>query len=655
MTARGRIMTWAASAVLLAGCGKKETAGSSGQPAAGSAAVAAMPVATHLGIATQVPADADLFFAGYGADKMIGGVIKSVLESDVASMIPEGPEAEEKLKKAGDIVKYTGDEAFVFVGPGVGGQLETVGRSYRDLSAAWLGFATGVMLDTLAKKDGEPDLSGLEDSLSEDLLEKWMDAVEKDERLQVPSIVMGWRPHAEKEAECRDAVAKGLEALLAGKEHVTPVAFEVSGVAMTGHELSGREVFGEIVTKAREEMQKQEGGAEALEKISPERIERLLVALEKVRFMIATGSLEGRIVIYLGNGKEGFQLAGSPEESLAATDDLKWTHGFAERGIAGVAYVSEPVVRAALPWLDSSDYWLSLSRSIRPPIKEERLLRELLASMADTSRELARRDASAWSAVIVDDEGVRYESRGGWPDPALDYVAPLRMTDAAVSRKPAIRMHWVQNRARKDLSWKQVEQFGLLMESVLNEFKSADESVAAMIPEGAVPRLMEEIRKLNHAYRDEFRAGIGDEVAFAMDFQGEVPPVPGISEETVAKARMPRFIVARSITDRAKVDASGASFAASWKSLTTWATELSGTDYPLTLPQKLESDGLVTWYPPLPFIGGDFVPGVTMNDRLWMLGTSKSMTAGFAKSMATPGSASETGMIVEMDFAPLRE
>jgi hypothetical protein len=229
------------------------------------------------------------------------------------------------------------------------------------------------------------------------------------------------------------------------------------------------------------------------------------------------------------------------------------------------------------------------------------------------------------------------------------------MTDAAISQKPAVRIHWVQNRGRNDLSWKQVEQLGVLVESVFNEFGAADPSVMAMVPDGVFPRMMKEMRELNRAYREEFHAGIGDEVAFVMDMQGEVPPLPGVSEETVAAARMPRFIVARPVVDRTKIDASGASFAASWKGLTGWASELSGSELPLIVPQKIESNDLVTWYPPLPFIGGDFIPGVTMSDSLWMLGTSKSMASGFSKAMASPSSAGEAGMIVEIDFAPIRD
>jgi hypothetical protein len=176
-----------------------------------------------------------------------------------------------------------------------------------------------------------------------------------------------------------------------------------------------------------------------------------------------------------------------------------------------------------------------------------------------------------------------------------------------------------------------------------------------MLPEGTMDRIVKEIVGLNHAYRNEFRAGIGDEVAMIADFQGEVPPIPGISEETVQTAKAPRFLIARPVRDRAMLSGSGKSFVQSWRNLTAWASEQSGENLPLIVPQSIESGGLITWYPPLPFIGGDFMPGVTLNDDLWMLGTSRSMAGGFSKSMASSSSGGETGMIVEIDFAPVRD
>lgn len=644
----------ATAAVISTGCQKKETPAPE-TPTGVEKAVAqqqVLPIASHLGIATRIPADADVFVAGYGA----GETILNLFEPFLFLRDEEGTKEElsEGLKKAKEFTDLVGDEAFVFIGPGLGGQLETVGKSYRGFSAAWAEFAVGVALDSAAKKEGKPDLATLEDSLSSDLVERWMDALEKDSRLQVPTVVMGWRPAASKLEDCSKKLGEGLDALFTANGKATPVSFDSSGTAMKGYELSGRDAFGDMVAEIRKNLEKEEDAAEVMEKFSPERIERMLVALENVKFTIASGVLDGRVLLYLGNGKEGLRLAEKPEDSLAATDSLKWTHGFAEKHLLGMSYLSEPMVRAVLPWLDNSEFWSGLSRAIRPPVNDERLMRELLSGMADIDRDLAKRNASAWSAVIVEDKGWRYESRGGWPDPGLDYAAPLKMTDAAASLQPAVRMHWVQNRQRQDRQWAQVEQFGMLLEAVVGEVKKTDSPTAAMLPDDVVARFMEEFRNLNRAYRDEFRAGIGDEVAFALDFKGEMPPVPGVSEETVANTKIPRFLVARPVTDRAKIDASGKSFVASWRSLTDWANELSGEKYPLILPQKLESGGLETWYPPLPFIGGDFLPGVTLNDKLWMLGTSKGFAEGFAKSMATPASGSETGMITEIDFAPLR-
>jgi len=642
---------------LAGSCGKKSPAGSSGAAEKiGAAAAAAMPVATHLGFATRVPADVDFFFAGYHADETIGGIFDSMAAAGLTHRVEAGSGVELQEERFREAMAYAGDEAFVFVGPGAGVQLQTVGQSYRDLSAAWIGVGAGAMLDVLGKTDAAPDFTELQNGLAEDLLGKWMDAIEKDARLQIPSVVMGWKPHPDKVAECRDALAKGFEAMFAKMAEAKPLSFEASGVAFTGYEVSGREIFGKAVDGIREELNKepqQPGAKELLEKLTPERIERLLRALEQVHFIMASGTMDGRALIYLGNGVEGFRLAAAPEESLASTAALKWTGAFYDKKINGIAYMSEPVVRAALPWLDTSAYWDSLARAIRPPVREERLIRELLGKIADTERELAARDTSPWAAIVVEDQGWRLETRGGWPDPDLDYAAPLQMADAVLSQNPVFRAHWVQNRVRNDLAWKRMELFGLLADTALGEVQKKEGSPLGMIPPDAVPRMMGELRSLNRAYREEFRAGIGDEVAIMADLKGEMPPFPGISEETVQTAKIPRFVIARPVTDRAKLDAAGKSYAEVWKNLTTWATEQSGSKMPLILPQSMESDDLVTWYPPLPFIGGDFVPGVTLSNKLWMIGTSRSMAGGFSKAMGSPSTGTETGMRIELDFAPL--
>jgi len=647
MIKRLTILGGSAALLLLAGCGKKSADGESGEksPAAAEVVMPLPEMASQLGIATKVPKDVDVFVSGYHADEMLMSLI-----AKVAVDVPSKGKDEE----LDQVISHMGDEMFLFVGPGAGAQLQMIGTTYRDLTSAWAGFAVGTMLDSMASKDSKPDFSKLADSLSNGLVEKWLDVIEKDSRLRIPSVVMGWRPSPDKESECFQAVGEGMDRLFSNTAGATPVSFEASGVRLVGYDFPGREVFADAIAEGRGKLAEEAGSDELLKQLSPERIERLLAAMEKVRFTIATGVLEGRVVIYFGDGQDGFRLATTPAESIAAIDDLKWIAGFAGKRITNLAYLSGSVVKAALPWLDLSDYWNSVAGAIRPPLKEERLLREILTSLADTGHDLAKRDASAWSAIICEDDGWRYESQGGWPDPSLDYETPLRMTDAALAAKPAIRAQWVQNRGWNDLSWKRLEHFGVLIDSLVGEIEASGNPMIAMVPEGITTRLIKEVQDINHAYRDEFRSGIGNELALVADFEGEMPAIPGISEETVKNGKAPRFIIARPVRDRAKLDAAGKSFAASWRSLTAWASELSGSNLPLILPQSLESNGLVTWYPPMPFIGGDFVPGVTLNDEVWMLGTSRSMAGEFSKYLKTSGAGDEKGMIVEIDFAAVR-
>ncbi|WP_035607438.1 hypothetical protein [Haloferula sp. BvORR071] len=651
------LLAAASTCLLITGCDKPAATSEPGKgtpslpdvPTAATVPVAApLPVASHLGIATRVPADADFFLAGYHADEWVKKTIEEFLKSELFKDIESKPDA----PKPEEVPLYVGDEAFVFVNGG-GVQLQALTSGYRDVMAWSTGQFVAGALRELEKKERDPaETKAWADSMSADLLERILNAVEKDSQLQVPSVVMGWHPDAAKLDACSKKVAEGLDELLKKSPDAQPVSFEAQGASFKGFEFEGSKVFAKALEDARKAMAEDPKAKEMLDQIPQERIERVLAAMEKVHFTVASGSLDGRIFLYCGNGKEGFRLAASPEQSLAATDDLKWTNAYAEKKISGTVYFSEAMVRTVLPLLDSSVYFEEIAKKIGPPIRNERIFRELLSDLAQTEKQLAQRDASALSVIGVADEGFRLEFRGGWPDPALDYNAPLRMAEAADAKKPVLRAHWVQNRARNDLSWKSWETYGLIVDAALEEAKAHADSPLKKVPEGAIPELLSEIRALNRAYRDEFRAGIGDEVAIVADLKGEIPAVPGISEEVIRNNTMPRFVIVREVKDRALLDKAGATSAGVWSNLTGMASKYSGNEMPLILPQKLDSDDLTTWYFPAPFIGGDFVPGVSLNDKLWMVGTSRELASGMAKALATPASGSESGMLVEIDMAP---
>ena len=274
--------------------------------------------------------------------------------------------------------------------------------------------------------------------------------------------------------------------------------------------------------------------------------------------------------------------------------------------------------------------------------------------LTGVAQELGKRNISAWSVFAYSDPNWVVETRGGMVDRSIDYETLLTMNDAARAAEPAFRAHWVQNGDWENLSWSKMEHFGALLELGLSEWKDRQsEEGVSIVPEGFSEKLVTEVIVLNRMYRDEFREGIGDEVAWFGDFLGEMPAVPGISEETVQGQAIPRFLIARPLESREKITAAGESLSASNRRVLKWLSESIVIEISAVMPQSIESGGVMTWFAPLPFIGGDFVPGVSIDDRVWMIGTSRSLAEGFSKSMVTVGSAGETGVIFEVDLERL--
>lgn len=641
-----RVLTGFAVVLLAAGCGEKEPAATvtAGERAA---EVAVLPVASHLGFATRVPKDADVFLAGYHADEALRTLVETFMGSG---------EMEKHGEEMDAMIGRIGGEHWVFVGAGAGRKLELLLNSHRQLSASMTETVAGGFLDGMAGNGLVPGGPDFADALPDDFVSRWLDGLVKDGRLDLPPVVFGWRPAEGRADECMGYVREFAGLLFRNGSQVEEIAFEVSGGDFTGHTISGADAFGARIEEARAELGKMKESGEALGQLPVERLEEALDAFGALRFTVASGIVDGRVLLYIGNGTEGLQLAEAPEDSLAGTDELRWTSGFAERRHHGMAYLSNDMVRSVLPLFDNSLQWKALAAAVRDPIRERNGFRGILAGMAGNSELLSRRDASAWTAVCFEDRGLCIETRGGWPDPGIDYTTPLRMADVPLGETPVLRAHWRQNRARKDLEWRQVEHLGALTEAVAGEFLNrGDGAATSMVPEDVVRRCFREIRELNRIYRDEFRAGLGDEVAVIADLAGEVPALPGMPPEVAELGSVPRFVVARPVTDRTKITAAGKSLETAWRGLSGWAGETAGVAIPAILPQSIESGGLVTWFAPAPFIGGDFVPGVTLNDEIWMLGTSRSMAAGLAKAVAAGSGGGQTGVVVDIDFAPVRD
>ncbi|MEM1084066.1 MAG: hypothetical protein AAGI48_08065 [Verrucomicrobiota bacterium] len=632
-------------------------------------------VSEGLGFAIHVPADADLFLQWRKGEEMIRGFFSSglvtnevlTLEEDESGEIVPVPDGEdgdpdEEIAEASieesvaEVAPFVGDEAFLFVGNGVGEQLEMLAAFYRDLSAATSGTMFGMVLDGLAGELSFEELGSEFENpdLFNGNFSKLLDVMEDDSRLRFPSVVAGWKPAPSKHQE----IMEGLDELFSGEtgdpaeSPMEPVEFEHQGIVMKGLQGRGAEAFGEMLAEARETIE--EEGLDA--PILAEDIERLMEAIEGFDFTVAYGSHDGYVLLYLGNGEEGFQLAPNPEASLANAEALKWTDTVSNDDLIAFAYLSEAMMASALPLIEQAPTWDAMARTIDPELEDFRETSALLVAMADIERDLAKREVHPWSGLMVKDEGLRIESRGGWTDPGLDYETPLAMFGAADAADPVFRVHWVQNRERKDLSWKRWETIGMLFDLNLSRLLEAGMAAEWIEDRDSIDFFIEQIRQLNLAYRDDFRGGIGDEVGIIGDFDGVTPPIPGVEAEVIEQLKMPRFVLARPVTDYSLISASGKAVVGIWEDTIFEVNKRFDWKLPPLAPQMIESNELTTHYFPLGVTGGDFIPGLYLNDRVWLISTSRSMADGFSKQLtAEAGESAPTGVLIEVDIEKISQ
>ena len=647
---------------LVVSCGKKKTAEAEKEKGAMVAQMEEKEAsAKELGFANRVPADSDFYFGAFYDDKEIVDSVMDFMQNsewmeDVLDAKLLDEDLMEKREEFADVMAYFGSEVFVFSSPGVGGKLKMLGTTYREFSAAWSGFAVGIVLDSIGENGEEPDFEKLAEGLSQDLLNKWLSVLEKDSKLLVPSVVVGWQPSEGKRDECANVLTGKLEQMFRNEEGAKAVSFDSHGAKMVGYEIRGTEVFGELIESMREGMQAKIDDMTYGEGLSVERLEQFLMALEDVKFTLASGVVDGRVLVYFGDGAEGFQLAEKPEDSLAWRDELQWMTGGEGEKLTAAGYLSKEMVGAVLPWLDTSLYWESIAGAVRAPIVDQDLFRELFMRLSETAGELAQRDFSAWSGAIHRGKELSLQTRGGIVDPSIDFEAPLEMREAVSATNPGFRAHWVQKRGWNDLSWKRLEYAGFIFQALGSEIERE-----IIKREGEAPVDTAEIRGkvgdmvqgLNQSYRGEFRNGVGDEVAVFGDFLGEMPPLPGFSEEMVENLTVPRFVYARPVTDRTMLTKAGESSVKVWSEAIGYANGFADGMIPLIKPQMIESGGLQTWFAQMPFIGGDFVPGIYLNDNIWMVGTSRKLAGELAKGVEEKSGSTETGVIIEVDFEAL--
>ncbi len=494
--------------------------------------------------------------------------------------------------------------------------------------------------------------SGNEETFKE-LLKDPKSGMDLLEKSNMPPIYVAFRTLPAQQAAAATEVASMLDNIGMFGEGVEPLEFELSGHKFTGHKVSGAKVS-EKVAEDRADME---------EDLDAATVDKLLAVVAKKDLVVASGTVGDYVLMVIGAATEDFKLADSPADSLVAGNALAFTDGYLAKELTAMTYGQKEMLQtltaAAGGIADMAD-GMRDGLAGAEGIGDTRDLEAMFQIVAEREKALlALSHTDAMGLVAFFEEGLKIESFGGVDRGALDWKAANKLSHLGDSDGVLMFADMTADAAYSEKSRAYLEalmETGYAMTMKLANLPMEDgqmqqfQGMAKMFDEKFRP----DVVALWDAYSQDFGGSLGNESALVIDVKGRAPAVPGVPQELVDEAKVPRIAVIAPVTDRAKL-------AGSWDKMNTTLTgalakvsEMTGSEIPMQKPLSSEKDGNVTWFFPLPFFTDDFLPSVTVSDQWFVASTSK-MQALDLINQAKAGGESRDGAWFRFNFNTLRK
>lgn len=458
--------------------------------------------------------------------------------------------------------------------------------------------------------------------------------------------------------EMREVLASGLsegiETLLAmGMPFLTAVNFEAGGVTFQGVSLDGEaliETFGESMNlKQSFEVY-----------LDPAAAQDAVNTLKEKDLVIASGSSDDGIFLYLASRVDDIPLLKEGEVSLTSSEAFAFVDPYLDETLLGVNWVSESLVGSVysdLEWLGSSIDGLLLGLESDKTLGDTDKLKTLLGEVQKLEKTVLSgyKYQPTGTVSFLTEKGLQAESFGGVIDPNYDWATPFTMSSQA--QDSFLTVQAIENRKAADGQVAYLEGLSEAAYEMANVIQRAPQ-----LPDEA-EKFIEGFAVFNETMKTDAVAlwqglrgsekGFGVESIFEIDLKGTWPTIPNVPEVVIEKGAAPRISIARTITDRAALEASWKEIEGAAGKLLKTVGEQAGQNIPMQKPMSSTSDGLKTWFYPIPMQTDDFVPSLTIDDKFAIFGTSKNRAIELAEIVKkAPGKSS--GVRVDMQFAPLQ-
>lgn len=430
--------------------------------------------------------------------------------------------------------------------------------------------------------------------------------------------------------------------------------FEVEGRNFEGHQIVGKK----LVEDLKADQALMERMDEKLEKDVQAELWKILA--EK-NIIAVTGVVNDYVVLFLGSRKEDLRFATTPSESFAASQALAFVDPYLEKNPVAVAYSDKSVLEG----LSSGNGISVIAQAMRDAIAgngkvDTREIEALLDVIGEREKELTSMiKFSNFGAVAMLDEGFKIETFGGSNSPNIQTEAKNQMGSLESHKDTAIFANWTGNAA-----------YGVKANAYLESLVETTYAVTKNVSTWEVKdnpsfdsfkqyfnmfeeNFSDDTVKLWQAMSVDMSGGLGNESAVVVDLSGEMPPLPNVPQELVKSGKFPRVSWVKPVKDRAKLAAAWDQMNASGESIMKQVSAMMESEQAMPKPMSSKENGLVTWFFAGPLFTDDFAPSVTLDDKWFVLSSSKKHAVGLAQEAAL-SKTGKTGAYLSVKFDALR-
>ncbi len=643
--------------------------------------------AAKLGFVKHLPADTEVVMSFYNGTKTAERVkatkLWKLIEKQMAGGVGMGmgmPMDEEFEMEEMDVPEVEQDDALgadvsmddeEVVGPAMlfGSEFSIAfGETTGEQTANLLTFnrrSTYFQMRALAKamvaaaKGGDTEsledslMSGYSSEMFAELLKDPDSGIQLLERSNMPPIYFAFRVSESQRAEAAQQLAAMVANVGMFGDVVEPAEIDVNGGKFSGFKISGEKVSASLAEN-RESME---------ESLDAATVDQLLAVLAKKDIVIASGIVGDHVLLFLGSSLEELKLAENPADSLVGSAALAFSDAYVSKDLAALIYVEKD----AMDMIYASAGGLAdITNGLRDGIAgsdglgETRDLETMFQIVAEREASLRRLVSSETQGMVAFfEDGLKIESYGGTDNGAFDWETPSKLSHLGDSADVAMFANMTvdagyDQRARDYMEALLETAYAITMK--VSELPLENSEIAQFKEMATLfdSKFRNDAVALWDAFVTDFGDSLGGESAWVVDLKGGAPAIPGIPQEVVDKAQVPRISMISPVTDRATLSGS-------WDKMNTTATsilgkvsEMTGTDIPMQKPISSEKNDLTTWFFPMPFITDDFLPSVTVGDKWFVASTSKNHALDLVAKADAPTSAEvRTGLRVTVNFKAL--